>query len=39
MKNYETIQDVVSRLNPEDIVRVKILRAGEQLELSTKKNP
>jgi S1-C subfamily serine protease len=39
MKNYETIQDVVSRLNPEDIVRVKILRAGEQLELTTKRNP
>ena len=39
MKNYETIQHVVSRRNPEDIVRVKVLRAGEQLELSSKKNP
>jgi S1-C subfamily serine protease len=39
MKNYKEIQDVGSRLGPGDIVSVKILRGGEQLELSTKKNP
>jgi S1-C subfamily serine protease len=39
MKNYEKIQDVVTRLGPGDIVSVKILRGGEHLELRTKKNP
>jgi S1-C subfamily serine protease len=39
MKNYEKIQDVVSRLGPGDIVGVKILRGGEHLELSARKNP
>jgi S1-C subfamily serine protease len=39
MKNYEKVQDLVSRLNPGDLVNVKILRAGEQLELSAKKTP
>jgi hypothetical protein len=37
MKNYETIRDVVSRLDPGDLISVKILRAGEQLELSAEK--
>ena len=39
IKNYERIQDVVSRLNPGDLVNVKLLRGGERVELSTKKNP
>lgn len=39
VKNYEKIQEVVGRVNPGDLVRVKILRSGEQLELSAKKNP
>jgi S1-C subfamily serine protease len=39
IKNYERIQEVVSRLNPGDLVNVKLLRGGEHLELSTKKNP
>ena len=39
VKNYEKIQEVVGRLNPGDLVRVKILRSGEQLELSARKNP
>jgi S1-C subfamily serine protease len=39
MKNYEKIQDVVSRLNPGDLVNVKILRGGEPFELTAKKNP
>jgi serine protease Do len=38
MKNYERIRDVVSQLDSTDLVRIKILRAGEQLELSTIKN-
>jgi S1-C subfamily serine protease len=38
IKNYEKIQDVVSRLKPGDLVNVKILRGGEQLELSARKN-
>ena len=39
IQNYETIHEVVGRLNPGDLVRVKILRSGEQLELSARKNP
>ena len=39
IKNYEKIQDVMSRLNPGDLVHVKLLRGGEHLDLSTKKNP
>jgi hypothetical protein len=39
MKNYRKIQDVASRLNPGDLINVKILRGGEQLELTAKKNP
>jgi len=39
IKNYEKIQEIVGRLNPGDLVRVKILRSGEQLELSARKNP
>ncbi|MGZ9141576.1 MAG: S1C family serine protease [Candidatus Binatia bacterium] len=39
IKNYEKIQEVVGRLNPGDLVNVKILRGGEQLELSSRKNP
>jgi serine protease Do len=39
MKNYEKIQDVVSRLGPGDSVSVKILRGGEHIDLKTKKTP
>lgn len=36
IENYQKVQEIVSRLGPEDIVRVKILRGGEQLELNGK---
>jgi S1-C subfamily serine protease len=39
MKNYERIQAVVSRLNSGDLVDVKILRGGEQLELKAVISP
>jgi S1-C subfamily serine protease len=39
IKNYETIQHAIRRLGPGDFIRVKILRGGEQLELSAKKSP
>jgi S1-C subfamily serine protease len=39
IQNYEKIQEVVGSLNPGDLVNVKILRGGEQLELSARKNP
>jgi serine protease Do len=39
MKNYEKIQAVVSRLNPGDLVNVKILRGGEQIELKAVISP
>jgi S1-C subfamily serine protease len=31
--NYEDIREILSRVHPGDIIRVKILRGGEQLEL------
>jgi serine protease Do len=37
--NYQEIRDMVSRLDPGDIVRVKVLRGGEQLELKSLKLP
>jgi S1-C subfamily serine protease len=37
-QNYERIQDVVSRVPPGDLISVKILRVGEQLELNARKN-
>jgi S1-C subfamily serine protease len=39
IKNYRGIQDLVTRLNPGDLVNIKLLRGGEHLELSTRKNP
>jgi S1-C subfamily serine protease len=36
IENYQKVQEIISRLGPENIVRVKILRAGEQLELNGK---
>jgi S1-C subfamily serine protease len=39
IKNYEKIRDVVSRLETGDLIKVKILRAGELLDLNATKIP
>jgi S1-C subfamily serine protease len=39
LKNYEKIREILSRLNPGDLISVKILRGGEQLELKSGKLP
>lgn len=36
LENYQKIQEFMSRLGPNDMIGVKILRGGEQLELSAK---
>jgi len=39
IKNYEKIRERLSRLDPGDAIRVKILRGGEQLELKAVTSP
>jgi len=39
IKNYEMIQRLIHELGPGDFIRVKVLRAGEQLELNANKLP
>ena len=39
IKNYEKIREILSRLDREDTIRVKILRGGEQLELKAVTSP
>jgi S1-C subfamily serine protease len=39
IQNYEKIREILSRLDPGDLIRVKILRGGEQLKLKTVKLP
>jgi S1-C subfamily serine protease len=39
IENYDKIRALVNRLDPSDLVSVKILRRGEQLELTTRKHP
>lgn len=39
IKNYEKIREILSRLDREDTISVKILRSGEQLELKAVTSP
>jgi S1-C subfamily serine protease len=39
IENYQEIREMVSRLDPGNLVRVKVLRGGEQLELKSVKLP
>jgi S1-C subfamily serine protease len=39
VKNYEKVQEILSRLHPGDSISVKILRGGEQLELKAINSP
>ncbi len=36
IENYQKIQELMSRLGPNDTIGIKIFRGGEQLELSAK---